>query len=128
MSSRFQHGVKLGDNEQTLYALLNVYIADLSAAASHYVVSPYTGDVVGIYSVINGSVDADTTLTAKIGGAAITGGAITITALGSAAGDVDSATPTGNNSISAGSAIEIVCGGEGLTASSATVTLVIELT
>jgi hypothetical protein len=71
-------------------------------------VSPVAGTITKIYSVINGAITgANTILTPKIAGTAITGGAITIGFSGSAEGDVDSSTPTALNEITAGSAIEI---------------------
>ena len=105
---------------------LSLQVPDLAAAASRFAVSPVAGTVTAVRSVLEGAVDVDTTLTAKIGGVAVTGGAITIAASGSAAGVVDSASPTAGNAVSAGTAIEIACGGEGAVASAATV--VVEIT
>lgn len=86
------------------------YIADISTAGQIYVPVPSTaeGDIVEIRSAIDGAIaTADATLTAKIGGTAVTGGAITVTQSGSAAGDVDVVYPTAANSVVAGDAIEI---------------------
>src|SRR3546814_453830 len=104
---------------------LSLRVPDLAAAASHFVVAPVAGSITGIRSVLEGAVDADTTLTAEIGGVAVTGGAIAIPASGSAAGVVDSASPTAGNTVAAGTAIEIACGGEGATASAANVVIAI---
>lgn len=87
---------------------LNTYIGDISTAGQIYVVSPVSGTITKIYSVINGAItSANTILTPKLAGTAITGGAITIDYSGSAQGDVDSSTPTALNTIVAGDAIEI---------------------
>jgi hypothetical protein len=97
------------ENGQSLKKVfLNTYIGDISTAGQIYVVSPVAGTITKIYSVINGAITgANTILTPKIAGTAITDGAITIGFSGSAQGDVDSSTPTALNEITAGSAIEI---------------------
>jgi hypothetical protein len=51
------------------------------------------------------------TLTAAIGGVAVTNGAVTITQAGSAAGDIDVATPTAARTIAAGQVLSITPGG-----------------
>lgn len=105
---------------------LTARIADISTASEVYVVAPDAGEIVKIYSVINNAITiADATLTAKIGGTAVTGGAITVAYSGSAAGDVDEATPTAANSVTTGQAIEIETDGGSSTACEAWVTLVI---
>lgn len=76
------------------------------------VVSPVAGTIDKIYSVINGALTTgDATLTGKIGATAITNGAITVTQAGSAAGDVDSATPTALNTVAVGDVISVTVGG-----------------
>ena len=116
------------ENGQSLKKVfLNTYIGDISTAGKIYVVSPVAGKITKIYSVINGAITgANTILTPKIGGTAITGGAIPIAFSGSAEGDVDSSTPTALNEITAGSAIEIETDG-GSTGTVKTV-LTIEIT
>lgn len=89
---------------------LPFYIADVSTAGQIYVPVPddAEGDIVEIRSAINGAIGtADATLTAKIGGTAVTGGTITITQSGSAAGDTDVCRPTAARTVSAGDAVEI---------------------
>lgn len=103
---------------------LTTSIADISTAGQIYVVSPVAGTISKIYSVINGTIaTANSVLTPKIAGSAITNGAITVAYSGSAAGDVDSSTPTAANTITAGAAIEIETNG----ASSNTVEVVITI-
>lgn len=92
--------------------VLNVHHDDLSSASSHYVVAPIAGTITAAYSVIDGAIaTADTTLQLKIGGTNVTNGSITIAYSGSAAGDVDSCTPTAANTVSAGQAIEVASDG-----------------
>lgn len=107
---------------------LTARIADISTAGQVYVVSPVAGTVSKIYSVINGAIaTADVTLTSKLGGTAITDGAITVTQAGSAAGDVDSCTPTAQNSVAEGGAIEIETDGASTNTVEAFLTIVIDL-
>lgn len=93
---------------------LTMDIADGSADADYYLVVPHTGVVAKIWSVTDGSVGtADITITPYIGATPITDGAITIATSGSAAGDIDSATPSASNSVSAGSKLKFTVAGGG---------------
>ena len=92
--------------------LLTVEIEDISTAGQSYICPGFDGKIVRISSVINGTIaTANATLTPKISGTAVTGGAITVAYSGSAAGDVDSSTPTGANTFSATDNIEIETSG-----------------
>lgn len=103
---------------------LTVQIEDISTAGQKFVVPGFRGKIEEITSVINGAIaTADAVLTAKIGGTAVTGGAITVANASSAAGDVDSVSPTALNSFSATQAIEIETNG----ASTNTVEVVVTL-
>lgn len=107
--------------------VLTTQIEDISTAGQTYVVSPFAGTITKIYSVLNGAISgANSILTPKIGGTAITDGAITVAFSGSAAGDVDSSTPSALNTVTAGQAIEIETDG-GSTGTVKTV-LTIEIT
>lgn len=89
-------------------------IADGSADATYYLVSPFDGAITKLYTVIDGAVStADITVTAKIGSTGMTNGVVTITQSASAAGDVDSATPSANNVLTAGEAMNFVVAGGG---------------
>jgi hypothetical protein len=106
---------------------LTTSITDISTAGQIYVVSPVAGTITKIYSVINGAIaTANSILTPKINNIAITNGAITVAFSGSAAGDVDSSTPTAANAITAGAAIEIET--DGGSANTVEVVLTIEIT
>jgi len=94
------------------YAFLD--IADGSAEATYYLISPWGGTISSIQTVTDGAVGtADITLTGKIGSTAITDGVVTIATAASAAGDLDSATPTAENVITAGAAMNFVVTGGG---------------
>lgn len=95
-------------------SFLHLDIADGSADATYYVVSPHAGNITKIWTVIDGAVStADITVTANIGATPVTNGAVTIATAASAAGDVDSATPTAANTVTAGQAINFVVAGGG---------------
>ncbi len=112
-------------DDQKIY--LDVSIADISTAGQVYTVAPIAGTVTRIWSVIDGAIaTADAVLTGKIGGAAITNGAITVANSGSAAGDVDSATPTAAYTVAAGDALEIET--NGASSNTVKVTVVFEIT
>lgn len=94
--------------------VLCVDIADLSVDTAYNVIAPVAGTVAKLWSVIDGVVStADVTITPSIAGVDITNGQITITQAGSAAGDVDSATPTAANAVAAGQAIKLTVAGGG---------------
>lgn len=94
--------------------VLSLDIADASADATYYLVSPHAGTISKIYTVSDGTVStADVTVTANIGATPVTNGAVTIATSGSAAGDIDSATPTAANTLTAGQALNLVVAGGG---------------
>ena len=108
--------------------VLNVHMADISTASSVYVVAPFAGEVVAIYSAISGAITgADATITPKIGGSTMTSGAITIAYTASAAGDVDGSLPTANNVVTAGQAITLETDGASTGTVSANFSIVIEM-
>lgn len=100
------------------------HLADVSADSSTFVVSPIAGQVTKVWSVLHSAITvANAIVTAKIGGVAMTNGALTITQAGSAAGDVDTATPTAANVVAAGGAIELDSDGGSTTTAAMTFTL-----
>lgn len=85
---------------------------NISTASSQWVIPGIAGTITKIQTVLSGAIGtADCNMSFEIGGTAITGGGITITQSGSAAGDIDSATPTANNTITADQAIEMISDG-----------------
>ena len=107
---------------------LNFYLADVSTAGQIYVPVPngFDGEIIEITTALNGAIaTADATLTAKIGGTAVTGGAITITQSGSAAGDIDTVYPSAARTVRAGQAVEIETDGASTNAVAVTGTIVI---
>lgn len=92
--------------------VLTVKMADISTAGTVYVPSPYAGTITKITSIIDGAISgADAVITPKIGAVEITDGAITIANSGSAAGDVDNATPSAANTVAVGNNINLTTDG-----------------
>lgn len=109
--------------------MMTVEIPDVSTAGQRYVVPGFRGKIKNAYSALNGAISgADATLTLKIGGTAVTGGAITIANSGSAAGDVDSCTPSAANTFQATDTIEVETDGASTGTVAAVVTLDLEAT
>jgi len=95
-------------NEQvlTMDVLTDVTTGDF------YIIAPHAGTIDKIYTVIDAAItDADITVTASIAGTPVTDGVVTITQAGSAAGDIDSVSPTAAKTITAGAAIKLVVAG-----------------
>jgi hypothetical protein len=106
---------------------MTAYLADVSTAGQIYVAPGFSGRVVELTAVLNGTIaTANAVLTAKIGGANVTGGVMTIPFDGSAAGDVVSCTPTGANTFTPGDAIEIETNGASTNAVAVTITCRLE--
>lgn len=106
---------------------LTVDMTDVSTASTVYLPSPVAGTITGIQTIINGAIaTADAVITGKIAAVSITNGVVTIATAGSAAGDVDSTTPTGANTVAVGDNINFTTNG----ASTNTVraTIVVEIT
>ena len=97
-------------------------ITDISSAGSTFVPVPDGGNVIKIITSIKNAIStANAALSFEIGGTAITGGGITVTQSGSAAGDVDTAEPTAANEVLEDGTIEMITDG----ASSNTIKLVV---
>jgi hypothetical protein len=109
--------------------VLSVRATSLVGTTLYGVVSPVAGTITKIYSVLKGAAltTGDATLTGKIGGTAITTGAITITQAGSAIGDKDNVTPSALNVVAVGDEIQFLVGGTNDAAAAfAEISLVIE--
>ena len=89
-------------------------IADGSAEAVYYLICPHAGNIAKIWTVTDGVVGtADITITAAIGAVAVTNGVVTIATAASAAGDVDSCTPSAANTVTAGQSVNFTVTGGG---------------
>lgn len=106
---------------------LPVDITNISSAAVVYLPCPVAGTITKITTIINGAIaTANAILTGRIGSTAITNGAVTIPFSGSAAGQVNSTTPTALNTVAVGNNINFTANN----ASTNTVraTIVVEIT
>ncbi len=100
-------------NEVVVWA----HLPDLSTASSAFAVAPVRGRIIKLGSVIYNAITvADAAVSSRIAGNAIAGGAWTVTQAGSAAGDVDTASPTGANTVAEDQIIEFVSDGGSTTA------------
>jgi len=115
-----------GATQVGLTEALTFQIADLAAAGTYWVVSPWSGTIIAAYAIVNGiTTTGSAILTGNIAATPITGGVITVT-VGSAAGDIFSASPSAANTVVAGvSKINFVRSGANDAVVSATVTLLI---
>lgn len=96
------------------FNVIRVYahLADLSTASSAFVTAPCRGTIVKMGSIIfNAVTTANAAVTTEINGTAVTGGDWTVTQSGSAAGDVDTAEPTGANLVVEDDKIEFITDG-----------------
>lgn len=107
---------------------LTYRFTDISTASSQWVVVPIAGIISKIYTVIHGVITgSDTVMSFKIAGVSVTNGNVTIAQSASAAGDVDSSTPTAARTLTAGQALEIVSDGGSTNTVDATVTFIIDV-
>jgi hypothetical protein len=105
-----------------------VRVTTLVGANVYRALSIHAGRIVKIWSVTEGILTTgDATLTAGINGVAITGGLITITQAGSAAGDKDSCVPSALNVVAVGDALTLTVGGTNATATVANCMFEIEI-
>lgn len=98
-----------------------------AGAAVAYMVLPVDCTITRLRSALGGALTVgNATVTAAIAGTPVTNGALTITQAGSAAGDVDIATPTAANAGTAGQLLTLTVGGTNTAAVGAFV--IVELT
>jgi hypothetical protein len=106
---------------------ITALIEDISTAGQIYVVPGFAGKIKKAHSALNGAITgADAALALKIAGTAVTGGTMTVAYTSSAAGDVDSCTPTAANTFTATQAIEIETDGGSTGTVQTTITLELE--
>jgi hypothetical protein len=102
-------------------------ISDVSTAGQVYMAPGFSGRIKKITTAIGGAIGtAPAVLTVKISGTAVTGGVVSITHTSSAAGDVDSATPSGANEFTSTDNIEIETSGASTNTVEVVITLEIE--
>jgi hypothetical protein len=111
----------LPDNYPLNVRRVYAHMPDVSTAGSAFVPAPFRGRIIKMGSVISVAITvADAAITGKIAGTAITGGAWTIAFTGAAAGDLDTAIPTGANLVNEDDVIEFASDGGSTTTSPTT--------
>lgn len=114
-------------NSKTAY--VTAVFEDVSTAGDIYIPMNFAGTVTEVRSVINGAIaTADVDLTMKINGVAMTGGVLTIAFSGSAAGDIDTVSPTATNVFTAGQYLQVTSDGASTNAIDATLMFTITRT
>lgn len=109
--------------------VLYMKLADISTGSSAFIVSPVAGTISKISSVIDGAIISfDDIITTKIGGTTVTNGGFTIAFADSAAGVVDSNSPTALNTVAIGDVIRVSTDGASTNTVSAQFTIEINLT
>lgn len=108
------------------YKTVQVRITDIAAPSSGYAPCPWTGKVVKMFTCIAGVINGDAVVKGEINDVDITGCSVTVTASGSAAGDVDSAVPTAANRVNEGDFLQATTNGGGSTTRVCEVVFVID--
>lgn len=89
-------------------------------------VAPFAGTIATAFTVLNAALaTGNATLTLAIGGTAVTGGVMTVTQSGSAAGDVDTCTPSAAATFAAGDVVSVTGGGASTATATSTVVLLV---
>ena len=90
---------------------LTGYIENVSTATTVYVPIPFAGTINKVVTVLEAAIGSSDSIITVKNSAAASMGTITITQSGSAAGDVDSLTPSSNNTVTADSFITLQTNG-----------------
>lgn len=105
---------------------VSIRITDISAPDTDWIPAPMAGTIVGIAVTLHNAITAaDTTLTFRINGVAITGSTIVCAFTGSAPGSTFTSTPSANNTVAQWQPIEIITDGASGTTSTADVVFLI---
>lgn len=118
--------VRVGGSQAPRRIYLTLVADDLRGAQAqvYRTTAPRAGAITKVWSRIHAALTTgDAVLTGKIGAAAITGGVITITQAGSAAGDLDTAEPTAANVVAEGDEISFTVSGTQATQTAARLTI-----
>jgi hypothetical protein len=101
-------------------------MTDVGTASSIYIPVPDDGKIIKIISVLHGAITvADSTVTTSVNATSVTGGSLTVSYSGSAAGDIDTAEPTANNNVKEGDFIKLTTDGACSSVAAITFTVII---
>jgi len=101
---------------------------DVSTADNIYLAVPYAGRVARVVTVLEGPITGSNDTITVFNAVGASMGTLTITQVGSAAGDVDVLNPVSNNTVAANSFIRLATDGASNSAQILQVTVVIERT
>jgi len=105
---------------------LTGYIEDVSSVETVHIPIPFAGTISKVVTVLEGAIgSADATVTVK-NAAATSMGTLTIAHTGSAAGDVDTLAPSGNNTVTADSFMTVSSDGASTTQAKLRFTIVLD--
>lgn len=114
-----------GANKMPITVTSSVSLVGATASVVRWV-SPVAGTIDKIHTVIDGALaTGDATVTAAIGGVAVTNGVVTVTQAGSAANDKDSATPTAAKTVAVGDLVTFTVGGTNDAARTAAISILV---
>ena len=114
-----------GANKMPITVTDSVSLVGATASVVRFV-SPVAGTIDKIHTVIDGALTTgDATITAAIGGVAVTNGVVTVTQAGSAANDKDSATPSAAKTVAVGDLVTFTVGGTNDAAKTAAISILI---
>ena len=100
----------IGANTKNI-ALGRLDMIAANAGVLRYVHRGPSLSITSIDSALTAAIDVDATITAAINGTPITGGVVSVTAAGSAAGTLDQALPSAANVLAAGQVLTLTIGG-----------------
>jgi|TARA_R110000803_G_scaffold38016_2_gene82051 hypothetical protein len=101
---------------------------DVSTATSQWVSAPLAGKIKTIYTALGGAIGtANAVISFEIAGTLVTAGTVTIATASSAAGDLDTSTPSGNNTVTAGQVIEVISNGASTNTVDVSITFVLDV-
>lgn len=109
--------------------VLTAYLADISTASATWLTSPVAGRIAELKTVLHGAISgANANISMENNGTAVDGLAIVVAYSGSAAGDVDSDTPTSGHAstvVAAGTKLKVTTDGASTDTAAVTVVLTI---
>jgi hypothetical protein len=92
-------------------SMITAHFEDISTSSDIYLPMPYAGTISKIQTVASGAVAGGDVVFTFSDSSGNSMGTITVTSSGSAAGDVDTLTPSSNNTVTASDYIKVNCDG-----------------
>lgn len=112
--------------QQKGYFAITHHIEDISVAGNHYIPIPKAGTVINVVSIIEGALTTADLVLTVYNSAAASMGTITVTQIGSAAGDVDALAPASNNTVTLNDYVRVNANGGPASHVATAVTVLVE--